>query len=229
MVGCDGTGKSTLTRDLVKALKLERPTEWHYMGLVSGETGNKIKQWPIIGPRLERRLAKKTEVAQDMRNQSPPPWAALIMYGFSLWRASHLKKVRRIAKSGVLVITDRYPQSEVTGFYYDGPGLGIGRSKHWLIKRLALREQRLYEQMATWRPELVIRLDIDLDTAFARKPDHRPIELRDKIEIMTRLQFNGARIVDLDARRPYLEVLDAALAAVKTVTHPQPPAERSPD
>lgn len=218
VVGCDGTGKSTLTNDLVEKLRRNGPVERRYLGLVSGETGDKIKRLPLVGPRLERRLAAKSERAQNMRNKPPGAWASLIMYGFSLWRAAHLQRARRIAQRGVLVITDRYPQAEVAGFHYDGPGLGVGRSNHRLVRKLAEREQRLYQRMAMCRPALVIRLDIDIDTAYARKPDHSLAELRDKIAVMAQLRFNDAPILDLDARAPYADVLEAALHAITDVT-----------
>lgn len=133
VVGSDGTGKSTLTADLVKNLQQHRPTERRYLGLISGEDGDKIKKLPFIGVWLERRLAAKSDKTQRMSNRPPALWAALIMYGFSLWRASNLRKVRRLAQSGVLVISDRYPQAEISGFYYDGPGIGVERAKGWLL------------------------------------------------------------------------------------------------
>lgn len=228
VVGCDGTGKSTLTADLVKALRRQGPAERRYLGLVSGEMGEKIKQLPLVGPRLERRLAAKSEQAQNMRNRPPGFWGALVMYGFSLWRVSRLRRARRLAQRGVLVITDRYPQAEIDGFHYDGPGLGVERSRHPLVRRLARREQRLYQRMARWRPALLIRLDIDLDTAHARKPDHNPAELRDKIAVMSRLHFNGTTILDLDARAPYPQVLDGALRAIARATSRQAGGHAAP-
>lgn len=213
VVGCDGTGKSTLTHDLARNLGRHARVERRYLGLISGESGDKIKRLPLIGPRLERRLAAKAAHAQDMRNKAPGPWGALVMYGLSLWRAAHLRKVRRMAERGVLVITDRYPQAEVNGFRYDGPGLGE-RSDHWLVRKLAAREKRLYERMARHRPALVIKLDIDLSTAHARKPDHNPAELSDKIAVMSRLKYNGAPLFELDTRAPYADVLEKASLAV---------------
>lgn len=218
VVGCDGTGKSTLTADLVKHLNARWATERRYLGLVSGETGDKIKRWPIIGVWLERRLAKKTSKAQSMSSKGPALWAALIMYGFSLWRMSNLHKVKQLADSGVLVISDRFPQSEITGFYYDGPGIGVERVTGRLKRWLAAREQRLYQrEMKKYRPELLIRLDIDVETAFSRKPDHDYEELRDKIGIMSQIQYSGTRIYELDSRMPYAEVLEKALEVVSAV------------
>src|SRR5690606_21101170 len=47
VVGCDGSGKTRLVKDLVAALRQERPAERRYMGLISGETGDKIKRLPF--------------------------------------------------------------------------------------------------------------------------------------------------------------------------------------
>ena len=213
VVGCDGTGKSTLTADLVKNLQKMWVTERRYLGLVSGEDGDKIKRLPLIGTWLERRLATKSSKTQSMSTRAPALWAALIMYGFSLRRMANLRKVRRLAQSGVLVISDRYPQAEISGFHYDGPGIGVERATGWVKTRMARRESRLYQEMALYRPELIIRLDIDIGTAFSRKPDHDYNELRDKIDVMMKLTYNGSRILDLDSRAPYREVLEKALAA----------------
>ncbi len=223
VVGCDGTGKSTLTADLVQLLSSQCATERRYLGLISGEDGDKIKRLPLIGIWLERRLAAKSEKTQRMSSKAPALWAALIMYGLSLWRRSNLNKAKRRAQSGVLVIGDRYPQCEVSGFYYDGPGIGIERTRGWLMTRLARSEQRLYQQMALCRPQLIIRLDIDADTAFSRKPDHNYDELRDKARVMTQLNYNGSRVVNIDARAPYSEVLQTALAAINPVLSAERP------
>lgn len=128
VVGCDGTGKSTLTTDLVKSLQQHWQTERRYLGLLSGEDGDKIKRLPFVGVWLERRLAAKSSKTQSMKTQSPALWAAAIMYGFSLRRMANLRKVQRLAQSGVLVVSDRFPQAEISGFYYDGHGIGVERA-----------------------------------------------------------------------------------------------------
>jgi biopolymer transport protein ExbD len=62
-----------------------------------------------------------------------------------------------------------------------------------------------------------LRLDIDVDTAYARKPDHSYEEFEDKISAMVRIQYNGSRIIELDARAPYDEVLAKALDSITAV------------
>ena len=214
VVGCDGTGKTTLTADLLANLGKKGPTKRRYLGLISGEMGDKIKDLPFIGVRLENNLHNKANRALDMEKKLPGVGTALIMYVLSLWRSFLMLGVIRLSRRGVQVITDRYPQVEIPGFHYDGPGLTVNRTDSWLVRKLAEREQRLYEWMAGKKPALVIRLNINAEAAHARKPDHDIDELRDKISVMAHLNFNGARVCDIDTTAPYPEVLAAALQAI---------------
>jgi len=116
-------------------------------------------------------------------------------------------------RRGTIVITDRYPQAEIPGFYFDGPGLGAKKIDSWLRRMLTAREQKRYEWMANHVPALVIRINIDADTAFARKPDHKLSMLQDKITEIPKLHFNDAQILDLNGTDPYEQVLDSALKA----------------
>ena len=221
VVGCDGTGKSTLTADLLIHLTKKGRAEKRYMGLVSGEAGDKIKQLPIVGVALERYLKAKAGRAQDMRKKLPGTGTAFIMHLFSIWRVGQLRKLMRLAESGVLVVVDRYPQAEITGFNYDGPGFDVTPSSGWFLRKLVTREKALYKWMSEQRPAMVIRLNIDAETAHARKPDHRMNELIDKSAIMPKLTYNGANIVDIDARLPYVEVLSAATSAIDGLLAPK--------
>ncbi len=49
IVGCDGSGKSTLTASLVNELAARMPTEHIYLGQSSGRIGEWISQLPVIG------------------------------------------------------------------------------------------------------------------------------------------------------------------------------------
>jgi hypothetical protein len=136
------------------------------------------------------------------------------MYLFSIWRSLLLRRVIGLSGRGVKVIADRYPQVEIPGFHYDGPGLTEARTSNWLVRKLAAREHGMYQWMAQYKPALVIRLNIDAESAFARKPDHDIAELRDKIATMPLLKFRGAKVCEIDATSPYEEVLAAALSAI---------------
>lgn len=227
VVGCDGTGKTRLAHDLLRILQQRRPTERKYMGLISGESGDKIKALPIIGVMLENYLAGKVRRAQDMEKKLPGAFTGLVMYLFSQWRVLQMQLLKRRARNGTLMIAERYPQAEIAGFHYDGPGLDADRSKGWLVQKLARHEQKIYQKMADNKPMLIIRLLIDEETAYARKSDHPLAELRDKILKMPTITYNGAHIVEIDSRMPYEDVLKQALDVIEDALHPKRRAAKS--
>lgn len=217
VIGCDGSGKSTLAQDLLHWIRHEYgPAETHYLGLKSGQMGQQIKGWPLVGPSFERLLSKKAGQARTKGAKIPGLGTALVIYAFSLIRKRRFKRVLALRRDGFIVVTDRYPQVEVPGFY-DGPGLSAADADSPVIASLAARERRAYEWMSSYVPTLVIRLNIDAATAFSRKPDHAIELLEKKVAVTPLITFNGARIVDLDATMPYAEELDLAKKAAAEV------------
>ncbi|WP_395397169.1 hypothetical protein WBP07_31340 [Novosphingobium sp. BL-8A] len=224
LIGCDGSGKSTLTRDLVMLLDRKAPTRSMYLGLGTGDLGRRIGEIPLIGRAFERYLDGKARKAHDGKpggqtvgkaeKRLPGLATAIAMFAFSLARQRRFRQVLAFRRDGVQVVTDRYPQAEVPGSF-DGPGLSWMRKGSAAVERLALRERALYEAMAAYRPTVVIRLNVDVDTALARKADHQRDMLEKKLAVVPTLRFGGARIVDIDATRPYHEVLETVLAVVR--------------
>ena len=204
-----------MSEDLLTHLREEGPVEWLYLGQSSGNIARWIKTRPLIGPPLGRYLVGKADRAHSEKSKTPDTATTLVIYILSQWRAHKFRRLLRLNRRGVLVIADRYPQAEVPGFHFDGPGLGAINAESWLGRKLAASEQRLYQRMASHLPALLIRLNIDADTAHARKPDHKLSMLRDKVAVIPNLHFNGARILDLDGRDPYEQVLDTALSTAR--------------
>lgn len=217
IVGADGSGKSTLAADLVETLRSEgRRVELCYLGLGTGDLGNRIKNWPLIGPLVERTLVRKADQARDRKAKIPGLATALVIYRLSLIRRRRFRRVLALRRAGVTVLTDRYPQTEAPALF-EGPGLSAARAESGAIRALAARERAIYQWMAGYVPDLVIRLNVDVETALARKPDHARALIERKVAVAPDLRFNGAPIVDLDARRPYAEVKAAAMAAAASV------------
>ncbi len=142
--------------------------------------------------------------------------AALIIFALSMRRLFRFARMRRLHARGYVILTDRYPQAVVPG-PMDGPGLVARQPGHGLVKQLTRLEQTIYDWMAGFRPDLVLRLNVDLATALARKPDHRPETLRQKVADVPNLSFNGAPVVDLDATLPMETVLATAQAHIAAV------------
>ena len=216
VVGCDGSGKSTLAAALLDWLGAQRPVATVYLGLGSGNIGNAIKAWPIIGPPFEAYLAGKAGQAKVKEAKIPGLPTALAIYGFSLLRQRRFRQLLRLRARGVTIVTDRYPQTEVAGFY-DGPGLSAAQAGSPAIAALAAKERAMYAAMAAHVPDLIIRLNVDVETALMRKPDHKRASIEAKVAVTPLLRFNGAHIVDLNATDPFETVLAQAKAAISSL------------
>ena len=213
VIGCDGSGKSTLAEALVADYGARRPVSYVYLGLKSGAMGEAIKQWPIIGGWLESKLSKRASQARDTKQKIPGVTTAFVIYLLSTIRLRRFRQTLAHRRAGRLVITDRYPQVEVPGFY-DGPGLSAAKAGSRFVAWLAQRERAKYEWMAGHLPTLVIRINIDIETALARKPDHARDLLEKKIAVTPVLTFAGAPIIELDGREPFVTVKENATAAI---------------
>lgn len=218
IVGSDGSGKSTISADLIDWLAQSRPVEGAYLGLGTGDMGNRIKEWPIVGRWLERKLTKKAGQARDKKAKIPGLPTALVIYTLSRIRLRRFNRMMARRRQGIFIVTDRYPQTEFPGIY-DGPGLSAARAEGRLLQKLVKRERALYEEMASHIPSLIIRLNIDADTALQRKPDHKRALLETKVAITPQLKFGGAQIVDLSSLDPYETVLAGAKKAILEMLH----------
>ncbi|MGN3973133.1 nucleoside triphosphate hydrolase [Tsuneonella sp. SYSU-LHT278] len=212
VVGSDGSGKSTLAADILKHIAKHRPAEMGYLGLGSGEQGRAIGRWPLIGAPLQRYLERIADRLRDPEDTIPGVLAARYALRRSRKRRARFDALLERRREGVTIVTDRYPQLEVPGLH-DGPIMAAS-APDAAISDLQQRERALYAGMAIWVPTLVVRLNVDVDTVMARKPDHVRALIARKVATVSRLRFNGARIVDLDATMPYEEELALALAAV---------------
>ena len=179
----------------------------------------KSKSLPIIGVWLEEHLHRKANRALDMKKDLPAwvPRFSCTCFHCGAWRkyCRHGDSRDAVCRSLPTAIPRRRFLVSLRW-----PGLTVGRTSNWLVRKLARGEQTLYEWMARQRPVLIIRLNIDENTAHARKLDHDIKELRDKIAVMPQLKFNGARVCELDAAVPLSQVLEAALLAIKRPVSP---------
>jgi len=214
IIGCDGSGKSTVSEEILNWVQGYGPAVAAHLGKQSGNIGRALAQLPLIGSLLDKFIARKTDSTRAQREKKTPGLlVALIIYAFSIRRLLRFKRMMAQRHQGLIIVTDRYPQLEFPGAY-DGTGLSVTAPGNWFVRWLARRERVLYEWMTSYRPDLVIRLNVDLDTACARKPDHRRELLRDKVAITPQLTFNGAPIVEIDSTQPLAQVLAEAKAAV---------------
>jgi len=211
VVGSDGSGKSTVSSVLLDWLGEQYLTEYCHLGKKTGHWGRAIARLPLMGKRLDRKIVKTTHSARAQGRVGP--LSAVVVFALSMRRVLKFRRMLRVRRTGAIIVTDRYPQVAVPG-PMDGPGLFLSPRDSLVARVLGRLEHRLYAWMASHPPDLVIRLNIDLQTAIDRKPDHRASSLERKVADVPRLKFVGSRVIDLDGTQPLESVIRTAKAAV---------------
>ncbi|WP_240554476.1 nucleoside/nucleotide kinase family protein [Acetobacter cibinongensis] len=214
LVGSDGSGKTTVGTALFAWMSAQQPTRFCHLGKQTGSWGRAIARIPFVGRKVDKRIVHKA--SNTRREKGAGTLTALVIFALSMRRLVRFLRMRRLHREGYSILTDRFPQASVPG-PMDGPGLVARNPKNGMVKALTYGEQKIYEWMAKFRPDVVLRLNVDLETALARKPDHRPEALRQKVSDVPRLTFNGAPVVELDATQPLETVLATARTHVSAV------------
>lgn len=108
----------------------------------------------------------------------------------------------------------------------DGPGLVARQPRNWVARELTRIEQKIYEWMADYPPDLVIRLHVDLPTALIRKPDHSPASLERKINDVPRLIFQGSPVLEVNSADSLESILAQAKNAIAPILRKASPEHR---
>jgi len=231
IVGCDGSGKSTVSAEVVRSLNNHSPTIAVHLGKQAGNIARSITTLPLVGGWFNSVIQNKAKSYNSAQQKSKTPGIlpALVMYVFTIRRLLRFKRMLKLRRQGNIIVADRFPQLEVP-HAYDGPSLYVAERGSPLVNWLARREHRLFEWMCQYQPNLVIRLNVDLDTACARKPDHERQLLEKKIAVTPLLTFAGAHMVDIDSCQPIEKVVaEAVQAAMEVLEKAQSAAQLTRD
>lgn len=212
IIGCDGSGKSTVSEALLEWVEGYGPAAAAHLGKQQGNAGRWFAGLPLVGGWFKQFIGRKASTVHSARseNKAPDLLPALVMYAFTLRRVRRYRRMMRLRERGMIIIADRYPQLDIP-IAADGPDMSVAAHGSRFVRSLAQREQAAFEWMTSYRPDLVIRLNVNLDTAYARKPDHSRAGLERKLKIIPQLTHNGAPLVEIDAGQS----LDLVVAAAK--------------
>lgn len=215
VIGCDGSGKSTVCEHLTQWVQRYGPAEYCHLGKQAGNVGRAIEQWPLVGKFLGKKISKKSTSANSKMDKDTQPslLPALVIAAFTLRRKRRFERMLELHRQNNIIVADRYPQVSVPGAI-DGPRLPLNASGNWIIQRLTHYEHDTFTWMARQHPDLVIRLNVDLDTACARKPDHERSKLERKINAIPRITYADTPIADIDTTQPLMTVLEEVEQAV---------------
>ncbi|WP_143162115.1 hypothetical protein [Phormidesmis priestleyi] len=226
VLGADGSGKSTITAAIVKGLSKKLDVMPVYLG--SGDGTASWFRMPLVWATRSTKLRSKRSANLATLKANPSPgkassksklahlvkllWAITLVYE----KENKLKQSRQASDRGMIIISDRYPQSQVLGFN-DGPLLSNG-SNHSPTFPRSLRQWEFdhYQHMAEkMPPDLVIKLNVTPEVALARKPESPAEVVRQKVDAIRALEFPAQTIVvNIDATQPLDEVLLKAKQAV---------------
>jgi thymidylate kinase len=187
------------------------------VGKQAGNFSRSLFALPAIGGLIKNSFGKHAVETRSRRkqNKNPPFLISFAKYIFTIRRVRRFRRMLALRRKGLIVITDRFPQLELKAF--DGPQLDIDAEGSFMVQWFARREHASFEWMTSYIPDLVIRLNIDIDTAMERKPDHNRESLNRKINIMPKLTYQGAPIVDIDTSQPLEKVVAEATVALSAL------------
>ena len=204
-VGPDGSGKSTLTTEVARWLSREIAVITTYGGSGKGSASTRRRLLQQVG-----------EMTRPQRTAAllPPP-TGIRLLGKLLWVLSLVRERRRWAfhvrsarSLGLVVLSDRLPQTQFAGLN-DGPRYAEWlHDSSWLRRFVARREHASFREAELVPPDVVVRLNVPVEVAARRKPDTPPDQLRRKVEIVSRLKFPAVtRVIEIDGAQPLERVL----------------------
>lgn len=220
IIGSDGAGKSTVTRELVRWLRWKIDAHTIYLGSGDGAVSLPVRVLKLLASRTKPPKRDAASSATDgaargqLRRRSAVKelGSCLLALAIGDERLRKVRKAHRGRRMGSILVTDRYPQRQYRGIY-DGPKL-VGREGTSPLRRyFAKLEERRYREIERLPPDIVVRLHVPVDVALRRKPGHDEKEIRRKAELTGRIEFPGATVVDVDATAP----LDEVLRSVKRI------------
>ena len=219
LMGPDGAGKSTQTKEVTKELSKKIDVLFMYMG--SGD-----------GPRsLHRKLisslfsfASNLKPSKNLEATSSLPYKemtnslaeksyfkqlALSVSALSLAieKKRRLNRIGEARKAGVIVICDRYPQTLTLG-YNDGPKLYENfNSSNKLLKAISRYEFSCYKLAEKVYPNLVIKLTGSLKELHFRRPEMSIEEINKKQNGILELRFGDkTKVVNIDIDKPIYQI-----------------------
>ncbi len=193
--GCEGSGKTTVSKYLYNRLKDEG-----YDVIYSREPG---------GVDIAEQIRA---VILNVRNTAMDPRTEALLYAAS--RRQHLAEIVLPAlKAGKIVLCDRFVDSSLV---YQGYARGIGIDKVWELNQFAIDD---------CMPDLTLYYDVDVETGLSRvrsrgemnRLDSENVEFHKSVRKAYQMiaEKYPERIVTVDSNRPLREVEEESYTLLK--------------
>lgn len=213
IIGCDGAGKSTTLKYIYKEFKKKIDVAVVYFG--SGDGSSSLLRLPMRI--VAKRVNKSKGASKQSTNHKDKKKGVLGRFAKILWaialaseKKSKLRKMTTMRNNGLLVLTDRYPQTAFPGIN-DGPLLSD--YKHGLMGYISRWEWRIYEMANKNKPDLAIKLMVPSEMALTRKPDMSLEKIEEKRRIVTALDI-AETTIEVDTTKPFEVTRSEAMKAI---------------
>jgi hypothetical protein len=222
-VGPDGAGKSSLLKAVTKWLSWKVDVYPLYFG--SGDGPSSLIRKPLLI--IYNKFLKRSEHTAVNTETTQTPEKKEHRLGFRVWarfgwaivlaseKRSKIRNAWKAKNAGMIVICDRYLQNQVMDFN-DGPLLSRWTEHpNHLVSKLANWERSIYAMSEKYAPDLLIRLRVNPEIAFERKPEMSVQVLQKRMDAVSRLQYPESTVtVELDANQPLDRVIIEAKSAI---------------
>ena len=190
-LGCDGAGKSTTIKYVKKEFGKKIDVKTVYLGSGDGSSSLLRKPMKLVAKRVGGKgvgHAVEKEYADNKGNKKKVSLKArLYSIAKVIWadtlaneKKKKLKDITKARNNGMLVLVDRYPQTEIPG-YSDGPLLTKYLEKQsGFLYRKAKKELDIYNTAYINPPDLTLKLMVPTEVAIARKPEMTAEEIDNK-------------------------------------------------
>lgn len=186
-IGADGSGKSTISKEISKWLSWKIENRSFYLGSGDGYKHNRSI--------VSRIIAKLRHPAHNLVD-------------ISRYYVRQLKKADRYIQNGGIALYDRFPQTQFKGIY-DGPKIAIYFSSYMnkaSVSHYAKEEERNIELCQSYQPDIVFKLILTVEESIRRKHDKKD-EIRIKVEITDKLKFEHSCVYEIDAMQDFSKEL----------------------
>lgn len=190
-IGVDGSGKSTVCKEISKWLSWKLENHVFYLG-----SGDGYKRQRCI---LSRIISKIQH-----------PEASLLR--IAKYYMHQLKRADKYINQGGIALFDRFPQNQFEGIY-DGPKIATqyaSKMNQKNVRRFAQKEKKIITDCQLYQPDLLFKLVIPAEESIRRKHDSEDM-IRRKVEITEKLYFEQSETYMIDATQDY----DQEILAIK--------------
>lgn len=215
-VGIDGSGKSTVGKEIQKWLGSEFDVKKYYAGAGDGKKdllaaiALRLYKGSNNG-RVSREAAEKKDAQprkKSLKSQMKAVGSCVTYVRILRSNIRHMRQAEKLRDKGLICLMDRYPQNSMP-YVHDGVKIKKYDTGRGIIHHYVLEEERLLESVKEHPFDIVFRLEVDPQVSFARKPEETLESLRYKAETLKQIKFAAKSIVEIDANQPLEEVLRA--------------------